>query len=102
MVAFKSGTVTAAEFLDRKGQCTSTHLALLVASPEFRRHQPKKQSDAHQGFLFLVAPALLLMFAILLAELLRPVGMVRVWFSLLGYAYSGTLKCLISYVFAPV
>ena len=74
MMAFKPGTISAQEFVDRKGQCTSTHVALLVASPQFRKHQSKKQSSAGQGSVILVTLTLLLMFAILLAELLRPVG----------------------------
>lgn len=80
MMAFKPGTVSAEDFLDRKGQCTSMHVALLVASPEFRKHQSKKQSKAGHGSVIVVTPVLLLMFAILLAELLRPVGRTAVCF----------------------
>lgn len=71
---FRPGTVSAQEFMDRKGQCTSKHIALLVASPEFKRHQIKKHSRAGQGSLILVVLSLVIMFTILLAELLWPVG----------------------------
>ena len=40
---FKPGVVTPAEFLDRKGQCTSRQLSLLVSSAEFRKHHFKKR-----------------------------------------------------------
>ncbi len=73
---FKPGVVTPAEFLDRKGQCTSRQLSLLVASAEFRKHQFNSKPYARHniGAVSLVSTALLVMGAILLAEGLRPRG----------------------------
>ncbi len=72
---FRPGLVSHAEIFDRKGQCTSKQLSLLVASAEFKKHQSKQRPSTRHSkdALVLVSTALLIMAAILLAEGLRPV-----------------------------
>ena len=72
---FKPGVVSPAEFFDRKGQCTSRQLSMLVASAEFKQHQSRKPPRASRKIdaIALVSAALLVMCSLLLAESLRPV-----------------------------
>ncbi len=71
---FRPGVVSPAEFFDRKGQCTSRQLSMLVASAEFKKHQSRKPPSARRSIdaAALVSAALLIMCSLLLAEGLRP------------------------------